>query len=137
MHGVLFGGHSRIQLIVQQTITSWISLIKGFRNGDRLSAQLEETELALLWGVICCYPYAFDSPHNVALLMDLINEIDQLIMIQDGMIVSVSAYISIFCSQMHHDGWRATYLQAIVHEYTSLSFDKLVIIILIYVQIKS
>ncbi|KAI6693975.1 hypothetical protein NL676_021685, partial [Syzygium grande] len=92
MHGVLFGGHSRIQLIVQQTITSWISLIKGFRNGDRLSVQLEETELALLWGVICCYPYAFDSPHNVALLMDLINEIDQLIMVQDDKILGFSRH---------------------------------------------
>lgn len=109
MHGVLFGGHSRIQLIVQQTITSWISLIKGFRNGDRLSVQLEETEVALLWGVICCYPYAFDSPHNVALLMDLINEIDQLIMVQDGMICfCLSIYFNFLL--LNASRWMASYL---------------------------
>ncbi|KAF7849855.1 hypothetical protein BT93_L0220 [Corymbia citriodora subsp. variegata] len=92
IHGVLFGGHSRIQQFVQQTVTNWISSIKGFRNGDRLSVQLDETELALLWGVVCCYPYAFDSPHNVALLMSLIDEIDQLLMAQDDKILGFARH---------------------------------------------
>ncbi|KAL3724550.1 hypothetical protein ACJRO7_029686 [Eucalyptus globulus] len=92
IHGVLFGGHSRIQQFVQQTVTNWVSLIKGFRNGDRLSAQLDEAELALLWGVICCYPYAFDTPHCLALLMDLIDEIDQLIPAQDDKILGFARH---------------------------------------------
>lgn len=56
IHGVLFGGHSRIQQFVQQTVTNWVSLIKGFRNGDRLSAQLDEAELALLWESYAAIP---------------------------------------------------------------------------------
>ncbi|KAK3414702.1 hypothetical protein EUGRSUZ_H00031 [Eucalyptus grandis] len=100
IHGVLFGGHSRIQQFVQQTVTNWVSLIKGFRNGDRLSAQLDEAELALLWGVICCYPYAFDTPHCLALLMDLIDEIDQLILAQD---VSTSRKVILLISKIQMD----------------------------------
>ncbi|KAL5708838.1 hypothetical protein ACHQM5_019594 [Ranunculus cassubicifolius] len=54
--------------------------INNIAPGDLSSKDYSETELAVLWGVLCCYSY-LSSP-DASLMMDLVNVLDQLPIIE-------------------------------------------------------
>lgn len=76
------GGVSRICSSIRKLISHW----SGLQHGTNLNKEVNETNLALLWGAICCFPHVFDDGENLASLMALINTFDQLLMAKDGMV---------------------------------------------------
>ncbi|XP_058180952.1 uncharacterized protein LOC131299427 isoform X1 [Rhododendron vialii] len=71
---------SRICTYLQNAIGHWIGVINQIVHGDPSSIQLPETALALLWGIISCYP--FMSQANSSLLLDFVDALDQLLVIE-------------------------------------------------------
>ncbi|KAG5588462.1 hypothetical protein H5410_048896 [Solanum commersonii] len=65
---------SRIHSFLRETIGRWIWRIQK----EPYSTQIEENELAILWGIVGCYPIAGGSA-NESLLMDLVNALDELL----------------------------------------------------------
>ncbi|KAL3329329.1 hypothetical protein AABB24_036434 [Solanum stoloniferum] len=65
---------SRIHSFLREAIGRWIRRIQK----EPYSTQIEENELAILWGIIGCYPIAGGSA-NESLLMDLVNALDELL----------------------------------------------------------
>lgn len=74
---------SRICTDLHDTIVNWIEVINQIVHGDPSSIQLPETTLALLWGIISCYP--FMSQAKSSLLLDFVKALDQLLAIDYGM----------------------------------------------------
>lgn len=66
---------SRIHNFLREAIGRWIRLIQK----DQYSTQIEENELAILWGIVGCYPYILGGSANESLLMDLVNALDELL----------------------------------------------------------
>ncbi|XP_057544903.1 uncharacterized protein LOC130824041 isoform X1 [Amaranthus tricolor] len=62
----------------QETIINWIELLKSITHGDKSFIQVDEGNLALLWGNICCVPYFLYAERN-GFLMDLVDVVDQLL----------------------------------------------------------
>lgn len=81
---------SKIQSFMREAICYWIGVINDIVHGDPSSSHIHETELALLWGVISCYPHMIDIPEISSYLIDLIDALDQLLMIEAGMTPSLS-----------------------------------------------
>ncbi|XP_057497405.1 uncharacterized protein LOC130782135 [Actinidia eriantha] len=73
---------SRIRSYLQDAISYWIRIINQTVHGDSSTIQLQETKLALLWGIISCYPYMTDIQTNSSLLLDFVGAIDQLLVIE-------------------------------------------------------
>ncbi|PSS35668.1 Small subunit processome component like [Actinidia chinensis var. chinensis] len=73
---------SRIRSYLQDAISDWIGIINQIVHGDSSTIQLQETKLALLWGIISCYPYVTDIQTNSSLLLDFVDAIDQLLVIE-------------------------------------------------------
>ncbi|KAI8538103.1 hypothetical protein RHMOL_Rhmol09G0076200 [Rhododendron molle] len=71
---------SRICTYLQNAIGYWIGVINQIVHGDPSSIQRPETKLALLWGIISCYP--FMSQANSSLLLDFVEALDQLLAIE-------------------------------------------------------
>ncbi|KAL3360047.1 hypothetical protein AABB24_016514 [Solanum stoloniferum] len=65
---------SRIHSFLREAIGRWIRRIQK----EPYSTQIEENELAILWGIVGCYPIAGGSA-NESLLMDLVNALDELL----------------------------------------------------------
>nr|XP_018626916.1 small subunit processome component 20 homolog isoform X2 [Nicotiana tomentosiformis] len=66
---------SRIHNFLQEAIVCWIRRIQK----EPYSTQIGENELAILWGVIGCYPYVVGASANESLLIDLVNALDELL----------------------------------------------------------
>ncbi|MCD9558563.1 U3 snoRNP protein [Datura stramonium] len=66
---------SRIHNFVREAIGRWIRRIQK----EPYSIQIEENELAILWGIVGCYPSIVGSSVNGSLLMDLVNALDELL----------------------------------------------------------
>lgn len=66
---------SRIHSFLRESIGHWIRRIQM----KPYSMQIEENELAILWGIIGCYPYIVGGSANESLLMDLVNALDELL----------------------------------------------------------
>ena len=75
---------SRIRSYLQDAISYWIGIINQIVHGDSSTIQLQETKMALLWGIISCYPYMTDIQADSSLLLDFVNAIDQLLVIDCG-----------------------------------------------------
>ncbi|CAL9158827.1 unnamed protein product [Musa hybrid cultivar] len=61
-------------------IIYWIKLLHdNTGNSDQLNEQVSEMEMAILWGVVSCYPYLPYSQDSLVLIKDLIITIDQLL----------------------------------------------------------
>lgn len=71
---------SRIHSFVRESIGRWIRRIQK----KPYSIQIEENELAILWGIIGCYPYIVGGSANESLLMDLVNALDELLSTESG-----------------------------------------------------
>ena len=67
----------------QETIINWIELLKSITHGDKSFIQVDEGNLALLWGNICCVPYFLYAERN-GFLMDLVDVVDQLLIAEAG-----------------------------------------------------
>lgn len=65
---------SRIHSFLREGIGRWILRIQK----KPYSAQIDENELAILWGIVACYPIAGGSA-NESLLMDLVKALDELL----------------------------------------------------------
>ncbi|KAK4356825.1 hypothetical protein RND71_022435 [Anisodus tanguticus] len=66
---------SRIHNFLREAIGCWIRRIQK----EPFSTQIEENDLAILWGIIGCYPYVVGGSANESLLMDLVNALDELL----------------------------------------------------------
>ncbi|KAM3327222.1 small subunit processome component 20 isoform X1 [Capsicum chacoense] len=66
---------SRIHIFLREAIGRWIQRIQK----EPYSTQIEENDLAILWGIIGCYPYIVGGSVNESLLMDLVNAVDELL----------------------------------------------------------
>lgn len=77
-------GVPRIQGFMRGAISNWVGVLKGIVDGDSSSTLIHEADLALLWGVINCFPQIAESEEDFSLLMDLMDADDQILMIEAG-----------------------------------------------------
>ncbi|KAG6678404.1 hypothetical protein I3842_14G078800 [Carya illinoinensis] len=80
---------SKIQSFLQEAICYWIGAINDIVHGDSSCSHIHETELALLWGMISCYPRMIDNPEMSSYLIDLIDALDRLLMIEAGSVAGL------------------------------------------------
>ncbi|KAG7947105.1 hypothetical protein I3843_14G077400 [Carya illinoinensis] len=73
---------SKIQSFLQEAICYWIGAINDIVHGDSSCSHIHETELALLCGMISCYPRMIDNPEMSSYSIDLIDALDRLLMIE-------------------------------------------------------
>lgn len=73
---------SRICTDLQNAIKYWTGVINQIVHGDPSSIQLPENTLALLWGIISCYPF---MSQDSSLLLDFVEALNQLLAIEYGM----------------------------------------------------
>ena len=101
LDGVSIEGLSKIRNFFREAIQRWIQMINDAVQGDPLYIELQETKLALLWGIVSCYPYLVDVQSNQSLLMDLVDALDRLLVIDSGKAFSlgldVSIHIYVYC----------------------------------------
>ncbi|KAL8136927.1 hypothetical protein V2J09_002928 [Rumex salicifolius] len=70
-----------ISHFIQGEIRCWINKINVVQgNSDSFYAELDDTKLPVLWGIIRCYPSFVNAQEDASLLMDLVDVIDQLLM---------------------------------------------------------
>ncbi|KAJ4846039.1 hypothetical protein Tsubulata_002554 [Turnera subulata] len=84
---------SMIPEFLRQEINSWICLINGIVDGNAPSTTIEKGKVALLWGVICCYPCVVDIRETPSLIKDLIDAFDKLLEIKAENIAGISHHI--------------------------------------------
>ena len=77
-------GFPKIQSFLQEAVCYWIGAINKLVH-DPSSTHIHKTKLALLWGIIRCYPQMIDVTEKTSLLMDLVDALNQLLMIEAGM----------------------------------------------------
>lgn len=68
----------RIYNFFLKILGHWIEEITDFVQGSSSSNVINESELAIFWGVIRCYPYIVKFQANSSLLVDLIDALDRL-----------------------------------------------------------
>lgn len=66
---------SRIHSFLRESTGRWIRRLQK----KPYCMQIEENELAILWGIIGCYPDIVGGSANKSLLMDLVNALDELL----------------------------------------------------------
>lgn len=93
LEGIPEGGVSRIRSFIRKLMSYW----SGLQHGNNLNKEVDEADLALLWGAICCFPHIFDDGENLPSLMALIGTFDQLLISEDGMVTlhSINHYLNI------------------------------------------
>ncbi|KAE8688414.1 small subunit processome component 20-like protein isoform X2 [Hibiscus syriacus] len=85
------GGKSwKICDYMKGALSNWIRLINDLVNGNSSAAQIDGAKLAILWGIISCYPYMFDVQAYESVLIELIDALHRLLMIVDESIAGVS-----------------------------------------------
>lgn len=84
LDGASADGLSRIRCFLQGAICSWIGVINDITRGNPSSTTIDEGRLALLWGIIRCYPHMMDLRESSSLLMDLVDALNCLLMIGSG-----------------------------------------------------
>ncbi|KAL6970992.1 hypothetical protein U1Q18_030674 [Sarracenia purpurea var. burkii] len=83
----------RIYSYLQDAISFWIGIINQIVHGDSPPFQLQETKLALLWGIISCYPYITDLQANPSLLLDFVDAADRLLVIESDTVAGFDKHI--------------------------------------------
>lgn len=73
---------ARIYNFFLKILDHWIKEISDFMQGSSSSTDINESELAIFWGVIHCYPYIKKFQANPSLLVDLIDELDRLFTVE-------------------------------------------------------
>ncbi|XP_042384346.1 U3 small nucleolar RNA-associated protein 20-like isoform X1 [Zingiber officinale] len=64
---------------LREKIVYWIKLFGTAESNNQLYKQIPESEVAILWGVICCFPYFPILHEKFGLFKELINSIDQFL----------------------------------------------------------
>ncbi|KAL4289520.1 hypothetical protein GQ457_14G012480 [Hibiscus cannabinus] len=85
------GKFPKIRDYMKGVLSSWIRLIDDVANGEPLATQIDEAKLAILWGIISCYPYMFDVQANECVL-ELLDKLHRLLMVEDESIAGVSKH---------------------------------------------
>lgn len=75
---------SKIQDFLRKAVSDWIRVINDILAGNTSSTQVHEIDLALLWGIISCFPYMFEVEADSSLLIDLRGALDGLLMAETG-----------------------------------------------------
>ncbi|WCJ33154.1 ARM repeat superfamily protein [Euphorbia peplus] len=81
-------GLGRIREFLQGTICSMDGLINTITLGNSVFPDMDN--FALLWGTLYCYPYVMGNQANPTSLMGLIDALDCLLTVEDGIIAGVS-----------------------------------------------
>ncbi|XP_073273960.1 uncharacterized protein [Primulina huaijiensis] len=71
---------SRIHVYFEETLKYWIGNINEAVKGNSISIPVQQSGLAVLWGVIGCYSDFADAQASLSILMDLIDSLDELLM---------------------------------------------------------
>lgn len=101
LDGVSEGRVFRIRGFLQGAVCSWISVINNVvAHGNSSSIEIDEAKLALLWGIVRCYPRIMDVQANSSLLMELIDAFDRLSMDEAGKISSITTNLSVTLSEL-------------------------------------
>ncbi|GAB2295684.1 hypothetical protein Dimus_029838 [Dionaea muscipula] len=94
---VLDGLLEEVVVVIRQfahgKICFWIKLINDIKCGDSLCSEMDEARLALLWGILCSYPYIMDGMQDASLLVDLVDVLDQLLIVESGDVSGVPRQI--------------------------------------------
>ncbi|KDO50652.1 hypothetical protein CISIN_1g042789mg [Citrus sinensis] len=94
LDGVSEGRVLRIRGFLQEAVCSWISVINNVvAHGNSSSIEIDEAKLALLWGIVRCYPRIMDVQANSSLLMELIDALHRLSMDEAELFAGVSKHI--------------------------------------------
>lgn len=85
LDGVPVDKEQKICIFFKKTLAYWTNLISDVAtSGNQLEKQVSESEVAILWGVLRCYPHFQHLQDNLALIKDLIANFDQLLEIEAG-----------------------------------------------------
>lgn len=68
----------RINNFILKILGHWIKEITDFVQSSSSTIDINESKLAILWGVIRCCPYILKFQANSSLLVDLIDALDRL-----------------------------------------------------------
>lgn len=80
LDGALEDKCSRICNFFQERICSWTRMMNDIATGSSQSSrQLDESELAVLWGILCCYHHFLSLHANPSVIMNFINALDQFL----------------------------------------------------------
>lgn len=94
LDGVSEGRVLRIRGFLQEAVCSWISVINNVvAHGNSSSIEIDKAKLALLWGIVRCYPRIMDVQANSSLLMELIDALHRLSMDEAELFAGVSKHI--------------------------------------------
>lgn len=69
---------------LREKIMYWIKLFGTAGSDNQLYKQIPESEVAILWGVICCFPYFPNLHEKFALFKELIYSFDQFLETETG-----------------------------------------------------
>lgn len=67
----------------KETICNWTGVLNCLTHKEMTITHVDEENLALLWGSICCIPYFLSAEGN-QFLMDLVDVVDKLLMTDAG-----------------------------------------------------
>lgn len=70
----------KIHLFFKETLQYWIGKINEAIKGNLFPIPFQQNSLAVLWGVVRCYPRFAYAQANPSFLMELISAIDKFLM---------------------------------------------------------
>lgn len=82
----------KICCFLREAFCNWIRVLDNIKQGDLSCSEVNEEELALLWGIIRCTPH-FLSTEGSALLLNLMDVLNQLLMTEADDIAGISRRI--------------------------------------------
>lgn len=103
LDGISEGLVSRLRGFLQEAICSWISMINDVvAHENSSSIEIDMAKLALLWGIVRCYPHIMDVQANSSLLMELIDALHRLSLDEAGKTSSITINLSVtLCELMN------------------------------------
>eukprot|EP00268_Persea_americana_P031222 TRINITY_DN30328_c0_g1_i1.p1 TRINITY_DN30328_c0_g1~~TRINITY_DN30328_c0_g1_i1.p1 ORF type:complete len:2757 (-),score=438.74 TRINITY_DN30328_c0_g1_i1:344-7405(-) len=88
--GALEDKCSRICNFFKERICWWTRLMNDIATGSsQSSTELDESELGVLWGIICCYHHFLGLAANPSVMMNFINALDLFLTIEADKIAGV------------------------------------------------
>lgn len=92
--GALEDKCSRICNFFKERICWWTRLMNDIATGSsQSSTELDESELGVLWGIICCYHHFLGLAANPSVMMNFINALDLFLTIEAGKVFKMQLVI--------------------------------------------
>lgn len=85
-------GALRISSFLKEALLYWIGAINDVGHGNLSSVFPLGVKLPVLWGIIGCCSHKLGFQTETSLLMDLVDALDQILMIEAGMLLSRTIY---------------------------------------------